>query len=128
MSDAMEPVTIHLEEDLTEIGKMIWQYLDNKYIIALKEEVKEYRSICESHLGKEAYLIQAIMPFLPQEKQLFEWIMQVILYNSMIDIATMNHQELRNLYRDKNPEKERFKRLVYKLIMVKLLMMLEQLD
>lgn len=119
---------IHLEEDLTEIGKLVWQYFDDKYITAIKEEVAEYQAICETHLGKEAYLIQSIMPFLPNEKQILDGLMQIMLYNSIIDLATMKHPELKALYKDENPERERFKRLVFKMIIMKLLMMLKELD
>lgn len=119
---------IHLEEDLTEIGKLVWQYFDDKYITVIKEEVAEYQAICETHLGKEAYLIQSIMPFLPNEKQILDGLMQIMLYSSIIDLATMKHPELKALYKDENPERERFKRLVFKMIIMKLLMMLKELD
>ena len=119
---------INIEQDLNEISKLIWNYLDEKYIGVIKHRVDGYRSECESHLCKEAQLIQAVMPFLPEEKKLLQLIVDAIVYNEIIEKTFIDHKELTRLYRDDNKEKEQVKKLVYKLIMMKLLMTLDQMS
>ncbi len=119
---------INIEQDLNEISKLIWNYLDEKYIGVIKHRVDGYRSECESHLCKEAQLIQAVMPFLPEEKKLLQLIVDAIVYNEIIEKTFIDHKELTRLYRDDNKEKEQIKKLVYKLIMMKLLMTLDQMS
>ena len=118
---------INLEQDLNEISKLIWNYLDEKYIGAIKDRVNGYRSECESDLCKEAQLIQAVMPFLPEEKKMLQLIVDAMIYNEMIEKTFGEHQELARLYRDDNKQREQVKKLVYKLIMVKLLMTIDQI-
>ena len=118
---------INIEQDLNEISKLIWGYLDKKYIGEIKHKVSGYRSECERHMCKEAQLIQAVMPFMPQEKKILQLIVDAIMYNEIIEKTFEENKALTNLYRDDNKEKEQVKKLVYKLIMVKLLMTIDQI-
>ena len=118
---------INIEQDLNEISKLIWGYLDKKYIGEIKHKVSGYRSECERHMFKEAQLIQAVMPFMPQEKKILQLIVDAIMYNEIIEKTFEENKVLTNLYRDDNKEKEQVKKLVYKLIMVKLLMTIDQI-
>ena len=117
----------NIEQDLNEIGRLIWKYIDEKYIGSIKQEVEGYRSECEVNLCKEAQLIQAVMPFLPQERQILQLVLDAIIYNDVIDKSLEKHQELTSFYRDENKDREQLKKLVYKLIMVKLIKTMEQM-
>lgn len=119
---------INFEQDLNEISRLIWNYLDEKYIGAIKHRVEGYRSECEAHLCKEAQLIQSVMPFLPEERKILQLIMDAIVYNEIIERTFDEHNVLTRLYRDENKEREQVKKLAYKLIMVKLLMTVEQIN
>lgn len=118
---------VNIEQDLNEISKLIWNYIDEKYIGVIKHQVDGYRSECEAHLCKEAQLIQAVMPFLPEEKRILQLIVDAIVYNEIIEKTFDDHKELTRLYRDENREREQVKKLAYKLIMVKLLMTIDQM-
>ena len=117
----------NIEQDLNEIGRLIWKYIDEKYIGSIKQEVEGYRSECEVNLCKEAQLIQAVMPFMPQERKILQLILDAIIYNDVIDKSLEKHQELTSFYRDENKDREQLKKLVYKLIMVKLIKTMEQM-
>lgn len=119
---------INIEQDLNEISRLIWNYIDEKYISVIKHKVNGYRSECESNLCKEAQLIQAVMPFLPEEKKILQLIVDAMVYNEIIEKTFTEHKTLTRLYRDDNKEKEQIKKLVYKLIMVKLLMTIDQIS
>ena len=119
-------VRLSIEQDLNEISKLIWQYMDQKYLGAIQHEVEGYRSECEHQLCKEAQLIQAVMPFLPEKNKMLQMIVDAIIYNEIIERSFRDHQEVTSFYRDENKEREKVKKLVCKLIMVKLLMMIEQ--
>lgn len=119
-------INLNLQEDLNEISKMVWKYLDDKYIEALREEIKECQKVCNANLGKEALLIQSLIPFMPQEKQVFDMMIQVIQYNNVIDVLIGKYPQLKTLYKDENPEFERFKRLAFKMVVMKLMTMLEK--
>ena len=102
--------------------------MDEKYIGTLKGRLEGYRSECESHLCKEAQLIQAIIPFLPGESQMLQLIIDAMVYNDMIDKCFMRNKELTMLYRDENKEKENLKKLVYKIIIFKLITTVENMN
>lgn len=119
-------LSINLEEDLSEIAKLIRGYMDEKYICTLRNKLDGYRNECESHLCKEAQLIQAIIPFMPAEQRFLQLIIDAMVYSDMIDKCFMESKELSSLYRDENKEKESLKKLVYKLIIFKLITSIEK--
>lgn len=121
-------LSINLEEDLNEIVRLIKGYMDEKYISTLKNKLDGYRSECESNLCKEAQLIQAIIPFMPAEQKILQLIIDAMVYNDMIDKCFMQSKDLSLLYRDENKEKESLKKLVYKLIIFKLITTIEKME
>ncbi|MBE6023857.1 MAG: hypothetical protein E7231_11615 [Cellulosilyticum sp.] len=121
-------IMLSMEQDLNEISKLIWNYIDEKYIGSFRHTINGYRSECESNLGKEAQLIQAIMPFLPDEKGILQLILDAMMYNDLIDRSLREHQELTTFYRDENKEREQIKKLACKLIMVKLIKTIEDMN
>lgn len=121
-----DELTINLEQDLNEISALIWGYMDKKYIAQLREKLTGYRQDCESHLCKEAELLRAVMPFMPEQKRLLQFIVDAIIYNDMIEKSFGEHKEIQNLYRDDNKEKEQLKKLMYKLIAFKLMTAIEK--
>lgn len=121
-------LSVNLEQDLTEITNLIWGYMDKKYISQIKVELDGYRRDCEVHLCKEAQLLKAMIPFMPQESKLLQCIVDLIVYNDMIEQGFRKHSELQSLYRDDNQEREKVKKLMYKLILFKLIMTIEQVS
>ncbi|WP_054741208.1 hypothetical protein [Cellulosilyticum ruminicola] len=119
-------LTINLEQDLNEISAMIWAYMDKKYIGQLRTKLNGYRSECESNLCKEAELIRAVIPFMPEQKKILQFIVDAIIYNDMIEKSFEKHKEIQELYRDDNKEKEQIKKLLYKLIAFKLVTAVEK--
>lgn len=123
-----DQVTLNFEEDLNEIVGLIWNYMDQKYISVIKGKIDGYRGECEANLCKEAQLMQALMPFLPQESPVLQLIIDALVYNDVIDRSLEDHQEFSVLYRDENPERQQLKKLVYKLIMFKLIKTIEDIS
>lgn len=121
-------MVLNVEQDLNEISKLIWAYIDQKYIGTIKHKLDGYRSECEANLCREAQLIQAMMPFLPEEKKILQLIVDAMIYNDVIEKSIEEHQELSNFYRDENKEREQLKKLIYKLIMVKLIRTVEEMS
>lgn len=123
-----DQMTLNFEQDLNEIVGLIWNYMDQKYISALKSKLDGYRGECEANLCKEAQLMQALMPFLPQESPILQLIIDALVYNDVIDRSLEEYQEFAVLYRDENPERQQLKKLVYKLIMFKLIKTIEDIS
>lgn len=123
-----DEVTFNLEQDLNEIARLIWGYMDEKYVGSLKNKLVGYRTECEQNLCKEAQLIKAMIPFLPNESRFLQLIVDAIVYNDMIDKGFMTKEEITSLYRDENKEKEQLKKLVYKLILFKLIVTVEGIE
>ncbi len=121
-----DELVVNLEQDLNEISALIWGYMDKKYIKQLRKKLNGYRSECENNLCKEAELLQAIMPFMPEQKKVLQFIVDAMVYNDMIERSFNEHKELQDLYRDKNQDKEQLKKLMYKLIAFKLMTAIEK--
>ena len=121
-------IALNVEQDLNEISRLIWDYVDKKYIVTLKGKLDGYRSECEGNLCKEAQLLQAIMPFMPEERGVLQLMIDAIVYNDVIEKSLEEHHELQRFYRDENKKNEQIKKLVYKLVMVKLIQMVENVS
>lgn len=121
-----EDMMVNLEQDLTEIAGLIWGYMDKKYISHIKEELDMYRQSCEQNLCKEGQLLRAMIPFAPGESKLLQTVLDIIIYNDMIEKSFEEHQELSRLYRDENEDRQQLKKLMYKLILFKLVTAVEK--
>lgn len=123
-----DEITLNLEQDLNEIASLIWGYMDKKYIGAIKKKIDGYRSESEANMCKEAQLLQALMPFLPDENKILQLIVDAMVYNDVIEKSLAEHEELTTLYRDENKDCQQLKKLVYKLIMFKLIKTIENVN
>jgi len=123
-----DEVALNFEQDLNEIAGLIWGYMDQKYISAFKNKIDGYRGECEANLSREAQLLQSLMPFLPEESHILQMIIDALIYNDVIDKSLEEHRELTNLYRDENKDREQLKKLVYKLIMFKIIKTIESVS
>lgn len=123
---ANEQVALNLEKDLNEIAALIWGYMDKKYISELKNKINGYRQECRENLGSEAQLIRALIPFMAEEKKVLELVLDLIIYNDMIERSFKEYDALTNLYRDEDGDKEKLKKLTYKLILFKLITVIEK--
>ncbi|ONI45011.1 hypothetical protein AN640_05075 [Candidatus Epulonipiscium fishelsonii] len=76
----------NVEQDLEQILKLIAEYMYNKYISEVEEEILNYQNTTKEPLPNEAQLIQAIAPFTSEEnsKALME-IVEVFKYNQIIE-------------------------------------------
>lgn len=124
---AKNEVVFNLDEDLNEISHLIKAYIDEKYIGTLKSTLGGYRTECEHNLCKEAQLIQALIPFLPNESGLLELVVSAMVYNDMIEKCFGASSELSSLYRDENKQHQEIKKLAYKVILFKLITMIEKM-
>lgn len=120
-------IALNIEEDINEISRLVWGYIDQKYIGNIRNKIRGYRSECETNLCKEAQLIQAVMPFMPEERGILQLIVDAMVYNDVIEKSLEEHHELETFYRDENKEREQLKKLAYKLVMVKLIQMVEEM-
>lgn len=123
-----DEITLNFEQDLNEIAALIWGYMDQKYISAIKNKIDGYRGECEANLCKEAQLLQALMPFLPEESKILQMVIDALIYNDVIDKSLEEHLEFAHLYRDENKDRQQLKKLVYKLIMFKLIKTIENVS
>lgn len=123
-----DELAINLERDLNEIAALIWGYVDQKYIGTIKRQIDGYRNESQAHMCKEAQLLQALIPFVPEENRIFQMLFDAIIYNDVIERSFAEHRELETLYRDEDKDKQQLKKLVYKLIMFKLIKTIEQVS
>lgn len=123
-----DEIALNFEQDLNEIAGLIWAYMDQKYISAIKNKIDGYRGECEANLCREAQLMQALMPFLPEESHILQMLIDALVYNDVIDKSLEEHKEFATLYRDENKERQQLKKLVYKLIMFKLIKTIENIS
>ena len=123
-----QEIIMNIEQDLNEMSRLIWNYIDEKYIGVIKHKVDGYRSECQGNLCKEAQLIQAMMPFLPEQRNILQLILDAMIYNEVIERSLEEHKELGSFYRDEYKEREQLKKLVYKLVMVKLIRTIEDMS
>ncbi len=123
-----ELIALDLERDLNEIATLIWGYMDKTYISDLKKKLNGYRQECQNNLCREGQLMRALIPFMQEEKSILEFVIELIVYNDMIERTFNDYEELTNLYRDENKERETLKKLTYKLILFKLITAIEKGD
>ena len=121
-----ELISVNLERDLNEIASLIWGYMDKTYISDLKSKINGYRQECKETLCKEAQLIRALIPFMTEEQKMLEFVIDLIIYNDMIERSFKEYEVLSNLYRDENKDIENLKKLTYKLILFKLITTIEK--
>ena len=121
-----DEVAINLEQDLNEISNLIWGYMDKKYLTDFRHKLNGYRKECEANLCKEAELMRAMIPFMPEQKNVLQLIIDAIVYNDMIEKSFNEYTDLQNLYRDENQEKQKAKKLLYKLIAFKIITAVEK--
>lgn len=121
-------MALDLERDLNQIAGLIWGYMDKTYISDLRGKINGYREECSTHLSNEAQLMRALIPFMAEEKKVLEFIIDIMIYNDIIERGFKDYEELSSLYRDENKDKESLKKLTYKLILFKLITAIEKGD
>lgn len=122
-----QEIASQIQEDINEISRLVWDYLDKKYMSMIYNKVDGYRNEGAISECKEAQLLQAIMPFLPEQKKMLGVLVDVLTYNQVIERSIEEHEGISSLLRDNNKEKEDIKKLLYKVIMIKALMTVEQM-
>ena len=66
----MDPLLrINIDRDLNEIAKLIKGYMTKTYINDLTKEVFRCEQQCKGHMSKEAQLVEALIPFTPDDKK-----------------------------------------------------------
>ena len=122
-----QEIASQIQEDINEISRLVWDYLDKKYMNMIYNKVDGYRNEGAISECKEAQLLQAMMPFLPEQKKMLGVLVDVLTYNQVIEKSIEEHEGTSSLLRDSNKEKEDIKKLLYKVIMIKALMTVEQM-
>ncbi len=109
-------LTLDIQKDINEISTLVWEYIQAKYITKLKRKISDYRKESECHLSKEAQLLRSMIPFIPEQKDLFTQILDIIIYNDIIERGLKEYDHFSYLYSDESKEIERIKKIIYKLI------------
>lgn len=66
----MDPLLrINIDRDLNEIAKLITGYMTKTYINDLTKEVFRCEQECKEHMSREAQLVEALIPFTPDDKK-----------------------------------------------------------
>lgn len=60
---------VNIDRDLNEISKLIKSYMTKTYIDDLTKEVYRCEQQCKGNMSREAQLVEALIPFLPDEKK-----------------------------------------------------------
>lgn len=60
---------VNIDRDLNEISKLIKGYMTRTYIEDLTKEVFRCEQQCKGNASRESQLIEALIPFLPNEKR-----------------------------------------------------------
>lgn len=121
-------LTVNLEQDLNEISGLIWKYMDDKYLREFKNKIQVYKQNARQNMSKEAQFLQALIPFMPNESKVLDKMLEAVIYNDMIEKGFTEYKELSTLYRDENKEREQIKKLMYKLILFKLIQVIESVS
>lgn len=121
-------LTVNLEQDLNEISGLIWKYMDDKYLREFKNKIQAYKQNARQNMSKEAQFLQALIPFMPNESKVLDKMLEAVIYNDMIEKGFTEYKELSTLYRDENKEREQIKKLMYKLILFKLIQVIESVS
>lgn len=78
---------INLERDINEITKLIKGYMTKTYINELTQEVFRAEEACKHNRSKEVQLLEALIPFLPNEKRgLFEEVGKMLKYEQVANV------------------------------------------
>ena len=109
-------LTLDIQKDINEISTLVWEYIQAKYITKLKRKINGYRKEAECSLSKEAQLLKSMIPFIPEQKELFTQILDLIIYNDIIERSLKEYDCFSCFYLDDNKELERIKKIVYKLL------------
>ena len=120
-----DEIAVHVEEDLTEIVGLIAEYIDKKYITQIKNELNGFRKECENDICNEGQLIKAMIPFVSDKAPILQSVVDLIVYNDMIEKTFETHNDLSKLYRDDNEDRQEIKKLMYKLVLFKFIKMIE---
>ncbi len=110
-------LTLDIQKDIYEISMLVWEYIQAKYITRLKKKINHYRKEAECNLSKEAQLLKSIIPFVPEQKELLTQILDIIIYNEIIERGLKEYDGFACLCTDENKEIEQIKKLLYKLIL-----------
>ena len=121
-----QKIGLQIEEDINEISRLIWDYFDKKYIGMLLNKVDGYRSQCNMNECKEAQLIQAIVPFLPDQRKMLGKVVDLLMYNQVVEKSIEDHESINTFFRDEDKDKEEIKKILFKIIMIKALMTIDQ--
>lgn len=84
----MDPLLrINIDRDLSEISKLIKTYMTKTYINDLTKEVFRCEEQCKGHLSREAQLIEALIPFMPDDKKLvLDQVRRMMRYEQVAEV------------------------------------------
>lgn len=111
---------INIERDLTEILKLIEDYMNRTYIKEIEHEMHRCKAFCEENPCKEVQLLTALRPFMPMERQnTFQELSQLLRYEQVAQelIPVLMHIDTR----EKPSDQQRIKQFVIKLLIYKLM-------
>lgn len=78
---------INIDRDLNEISKLIKSYMTKTYINDLTKEVFRCEQQCRGNMSKEAQLIEALIPFMPDDKKLvLDQVRKMMRYEQVAEV------------------------------------------
>lgn len=111
---------INIERDLTEILKLIEDYMNRTYIKDIEHEMHRCKEFCNQNPCKEVQLLTALTPFMPLERQnTFQELAHLLQYEQVAQelIPVLIHTGAReNLSDDQRVRQFVIKLLIYKLM------------
>lgn len=111
---------VNIERDLNEIVKLIDRYMHRTYMEEIEKEIDNCRRKCEKQACKEVQLINALLAFMPPEKQKeLMGINQLIEYNQII--REMMPKLIEKDTRQEGTTEQRFKESITMLLLYKIL-------
>ncbi|MHC1748505.1 MAG: hypothetical protein AB9856_09005 [Cellulosilyticaceae bacterium] len=120
-------LNIDIDRDVEAILNLIYEYMDKTYIGDLEEHVNFYRKDYSKDQSKEAELLKALVPFVPEDKQkVVEDVSDIFRYEHILRKAVPSAIGVRSGKNyDKDNKDEVLNQLIVKIILYKLLLNIE---
>lgn len=79
-------VDLDLNRDIQEISNYIQSYIDSTYLSQIRNQIKTHKRQCANAPFPEVQLLNAMMPFVPEDaRDKFSSMIEMITYSKMIE-------------------------------------------
>lgn len=120
--------TVDIERDLNQIVNLIEEYVDKTYLLHLQNQINHYRKQCENSLCREAQLLRALIPFMPEQETILQKIVEFMIYNEILERGIDDFKQLNHMFRTEDLKKDPLKMFLYKTVFLRLILYIENKD